>query len=462
MFDKQVYIDRRNVLKKNFKNGVLLFIGNDEAALNYPNNTYKFRQDSSFLYYFGLDLPGMIGVIDIDENKDYLFGYEFTVEDTVWMGPQPKLVELAAQVGIENADTSDNLKKLLKSKKKKNSKIHFLPSYRGDQTLKLADLLDENPYKLKSKVSNKLVEAVIAQRSIKAEEEVAEIEYAMEIAYQMHTTAMRMAKPGVIERDIAGAIEGISLSLGSGVSFHPIVSKNGQTLHNHSHGNVLKEGNLLVCDAGAESLLHYASDITRTTPVGGKFTYKQKEIYEIVLTAQKNAINMIKPGVKHIDVHLTAAKIIAAGLSQVGLMKGDLNAAVKAGAHALFFPHGLGHMMGLDVHDMENLGEDFVGYDDKTKRSDQFGLAYLRLAKELKPGYVFTCEPGIYFIPELIDQWKAKKKFKNFIDYDKLELYRDFGGIRIEDNILVTQTGYKVLGRPIPKEPDDVEAWAKS
>jgi len=462
MFDKQVYIDRRNVLKKNFKNGVLLFIGNDEAALNYPNNTYKFRQDSSFLYYFGLDLPGMIGVIDIDENKDYLFGYEFTVEDTVWMGPQPKLVELAAQVGIENADTSDNLKKFLKSKKKKNSKIHFLPSYRGDQTLKLADLLDENPYKLKSKVSNKLVEAVIAQRSIKAEEEVAEIEYAMEIAYQMHTTAMRMAKPGVIERDIAGAIEGISLSLGSGVSFHPIVSKNGQTLHNHSHGNVLKEGNLLVCDAGAESLLHYASDITRTTPVGGKFTYKQKEIYEIVLTAQKNAINMIKPGVKHIDVHLTAAKIIAAGLSQVGLMKGDLNTAVKAGAHALFFPHGLGHMMGLDVHDMENLGEDFVGYDDKTKRSDQFGLAYLRLAKELKPGYVFTCEPGIYFIPELIDQWKAKKKFKNFIDYDKLELYRDFGGIRIEDNILVTQTGYKVLGRPIPKEPDDVEAWAKS
>ena len=462
MFDKQVYIDRRNVLKRNFKNGVLLFIGNDEAALNYPNNTYKFRQDSSFLYYFGLDLPGMIGVIDLDENKEYLFGYEFTVEDTVWMGPQPKLIELAAQIGIETADTSDKLKKFLKSKKSKNSKIHFLPTYRGDQTLKLAELLDENPYKLKSKVSKKLIEVVIAQRSIKAEEEVAEIEYAMEIAYQMHTTAMSMAKPGVIERDIAGAIEGISLSLGSGVSFHPIVSKNGQTLHNHLHGNVLKEGDLLVCDAGAESLLHYASDITRTTPVGGKFSYKQKEIYEIVLTAQKNAINMIKPGVKHSDVHLTAAKIIAAGLSQVGIMKGDLNAAVKAGAHALFFPHGLGHMMGLDVHDMENLGEDYVGYDENTKRSDQFGLAYLRLAKELKPGFVFTCEPGIYFIPELIDQWKAKKKFKNFIDYDKVEEYRDFGGIRIEDNILVTQTSYKVLGRPIPKEPDDVEAWAKS
>lgn len=462
MFDKQVYIDRRFELKKNFKNGILLFPGNDEAAVNYPGNTYKFRQDSSFLYYFGIDIPGMTGLIDLDEEKEYLFGYEYTLEDTVWMGPQPKLAELAEQVGVEFSDTSDKLKKFLKSKKNKKVKIHFLPTYRGDQILKLADLLDENPYRLKSKISKKLIEAVVAQRSIKAEEEIAEIEYAMEIAYQMHTTAMRMAKPGVIERDIAGAIEGISLSLGSGVSFHSIVSRNGQTLHNHYHGNVLKEGDLLVCDAGAESLLHYASDITRTTPVGGKFSYKQREIYEIVLTAQKNAINMIKPGVKHSDVHLTAAKIIAAGLSQMGLMKGDLNAAVKAGAHALFFPHGLGHMMGLDVHDMENLGENFVGYDGNTKRSDQFGLGYLRLAKELKPGFVFTCEPGIYFIPELIDQWKAKKKFKNFINYDKVEEYRNFGGIRIEDNILVTQTGYKVLGRPIPKEADDVEAWAKS
>ena len=462
MFDKQVYIDRRAELKKNFKSGLILFPGNDEAAMNYSGNTYSFRQDSSFLYYFGLDIPGMFGVIDIDENKEILFGHEYTLEDIVWMGPQPKLGQLAELIGVANYESIDKLKKFIKSKQSKQVKIHFLPTYRGDQTIKLADFLGENPYKLKSKISKKLIEVVVAQRSVKAEEEVAEIEYAMEIAYQMHTTAMRMAKPGVIERDIAGAIEGISLSLGSGVSFPPIVSKNGQTLHNHYHGNVLKEGDLLVCDAGAESLLHYASDITRTTPVGGKFSFKQKEIYEIVLTAQKNAINMIKPGVKHADVHLTAAKIIAAGLSQIGIMKGDLNAAVKAGAHALFFPHGLGHMMGLDVHDMENLGEAYVGYDDKTKRSDQFGLAYLRLAKELQPGFVFTCEPGIYFIPELIDQWKTKKKFKNFIDYNKVEEYRDFGGIRIEDNILVAQSGCKVLGRPIPKEADDVEAWARS
>ena len=462
MFDKHVYIDRRAELKKNFKTGMLLFLGNDESSLNYPNNSYKFRQDSSFLYYFGIDIPNMVGIIDVDENKEILFGYEFKLEDIVWMGPQPKLAQLAEQIGIAQSESIDSLKKYLKSKKSKQVKIHFLPTYRGDQTLKLADLLDENPYKLKSKFSKKLIEAVVAQRSIKGEEEVAEIEYAMEIAYQMHTTAMRMAKPGVIEHDIAGAIEGIALSLGNGVSFGSIVSKNGQTLHNHFHGNVLKEGDLLVCDAGAESLLHYASDITRTTPVGGKFSYQQREIYEIVLTAQKNAINMIKPGVKHVDVHLTAAKIIAAGLSQIGIMKGDLNAAVKAGAHALFFPHGLGHMMGLDVHDMENLGEVYVGYDENTKRSDQFGLAYLRLAKELKQGYVFTCEPGIYFIPELIDQWKVKKKFKNFIDYDKVDMYRNFGGIRIEDNILVTQNGNKLLGRPIPKEVADVEAWASS
>jgi len=462
MFDKQVYIDRRNELKKKFRNGIILFLGNDEAAMNYAGNTYSFRQDSSFLYYFGLDMPNLAGIIDIDNDEEFLFGYEFTLEDIVWMGPQPKLQELAEHVGVLNSQPIDKLKKYLKAKTKKQIRIHFLPAYRGEQTLKLANILDIDPKKIKSKVSNKLVEAVVEQRSIKREEEIAEIEYAMEIAYQMHTTAMRMAKKGVIERDIAGAIEGIALSLGSGVSFPPIVSKSGQTLHNHYYGNVLKEGDLLVCDAGAESLLHYASDITRTSPVGGKFSYKQKEIYEIVLTAQKNAINMIKPGVKHVDVHLTAAKIIAAGLSQLGLMKGNLNAAVKAGAHALFFPHGLGHMMGLDVHDMEGLGEDYVGYDAKTKRSNQFGLAYLRLAKELQPGFVFTCEPGIYFIPELIDQWKAKRKFKNYINYDKVEEYRDFGGIRIEDNILVTQNGYKVLGRPIPKEVEDVEAWVKS
>lgn len=458
MFDQQIYINRREELRKKFKSGLLLFLGNDEAPINYPGNTYNFRQDSSFLYYFGLPIPNLVGIIDVDENKEYLFGYEYTLEDIVWMGPQPKLAGLAERVGVQNSDSISKLKKFLKTKKKNGSRIHFLPLYRGEHILKLASLLDEDPSKIIKKASKKLIQAVVEQRSVKAPEEVSEIEYALEIAYQMHTTAMRMAKPGLTENDIYAALNGIALSLGNGVSFHPIISINGQTLHNHFHGNQLREGRLLVCDAGAESYEFYASDITRTIPVGGKFSQRQKDIYEIVLTAQKNAINMLKPGVKHVDVHLTAAKIIAAGLIQLGIMKGNPGEAVKAGAHALFFPHGLGHMMGLDVHDMEGLGEQYVGYDDKTKRSEQFGLAYLRLAKELKPGFVFTCEPGIYFIPELIDQWKAKKKLKNYINYDKVEEYRNFGGIRIEDNILVTENGYKVLGRPIPKEISDVEA----
>jgi len=460
MFNENIYIKRREELKKKFKSGVLLFPGNDESAMNYPANTYHFRQDSTFLYYFGHDVPNLIGIIDIDENKEILFGHEFGIEDITWTGPQPKLAELAERVGINYSEPINNFGKYIKAQIKKNRKFHYLPMYRGNQLIKLSNFLDIPVKRINNRASKKLIQVVVEQRSIKAPEEVAEIEYSLEIAFAMHTRAMKMAKPGVVERDIAGAIEGIALALGKGVSFPSIVSKNGQTLHNHFYGNILSQGDLLVCDAGAESLLHYASDITRTTPVSGKFSSKQKDIYEIVLTAQKNAINMIRPGVKHKDVHLTAAKIIAAGLSQLGLMKGNLVDAVKAGAHALFFPHGLGHMMGLDVHDMEGLGEAFVGYDDKTKRSNQFGLAYLRLAKELQPGFVFTCEPGIYFIPELIDQWKAKKLHKKFINYDRVEEYRNFGGIRIEDNILVAESGYRVLGRPIPKEAADVEAVA--
>ena len=460
MFDKNIYIQRREELKKNFKSGILLFPGNDDSAMNYPANTYHFRQDSTFLYYLGHDIPNLIGIIDIDENKEILFGHEFEIEDIIWTGPQPKISELAERVGINYSEPINNFGKYIKVQIKKNRKFHYLPMYRDDQLIKLSNFLDIPVKRINEPSSKKLIQVVVEQRSIKAPEEIAEIEYSLEIAFAMHTRAMKMAKPGVVERDIAGAIEGIALALGKGVSFPSIVSKNGQTLHNHFYGNILSQGDLLVCDAGAESLLHYASDITRTTPVSGKFSSKQKDIYEIVLTAQKNAINMIRPGVKHKDVHLTAAKIIAAGLSQLGLMKGNLVDAVKAGAHALFFPHGLGHMMGLDVHDMEGLGEATVGYDDKTKRSDQFGLAYLRLAKELQPGFVFTCEPGIYFIPELIDQWKAKKLRKKFINYDRVEEYRNFGGIRIEDNILVTESGYRVLGRPIPKEAADVEAVA--
>lgn len=457
MFEQKIYIERRKILREKFKTGLLLFLGNDESPINYSANTYNFRQDSSFLYYFGLNVPNMVGIIDIDEKKEYLFGYEYTVSDIIWMGKQPSLNQLAQRVGVEYSDLISNLKKFLQKKIKSGIKVHFLPLYRGEHKLKLAELLDENPFKIKNKFSQKFVEAVVEQRSVKSAEEIFEIEYSLEIAYQMHTTAMKMAKEGVVERDIVAALEGISKSLGNGFSFQPIVSKNGQILHNHYYENQLQKGDLLVCDAGAESFRFYASDITRTIPVGGKFSSIQKDIYEIVLTAQKNAINSIKPQAKYIDVHLVAAKIIAAGLIQLGIMKGNPSEAVKNGAHALFFPHGLGHMIGLDVHDMESLGEEFVGYDSKTKRSEQFGLAYLRFAKELKPGFVLTVEPGIYFIPELIDQWKSTKKLKKFINYDKLDSFRKFGGIRIEDNVLVTETGFKVLGRHIPKEIKDVE-----
>lgn len=461
MFEKKIYIERRNYLKNKFKSGLIIFLGNDESPINYFGNTYNFRQDSSFLYYFGLNIPNLIGVIDIDDNKEYLFGYEYTVSDIVWIGKQPTLKELADRVGVELSEPISNTKKFFQKKIKSKAKFHFLPTYRAEQNLKLAELLNENPFKIKSKYSKKLVEIVVEQRSVKSIEEISEIEYALEIAYQMHLTAMQMAKPGIIERDIMAALQGIAYSIGNGFSFQPIISKNGQILHNHYYENQLKEGDLLVCDAGAESYRFYASDITRTIPVGGKFSSLQKDIYEIVLTAQKNAINAIKPGAKYIDVHLIATKIIAAGLIQLGIMKGNPSDAVKNGAHALFFPHGLGHMLGLDVHDMEALGEDNVGYDKNTKRSNQFGLSYLRFAKELKPGYVLTVEPGIYFIPELINQWMSKNKLKNFINYDKLETFNDFGGIRIEDNVLVTETGHKVLGRLIPKEAKDVEEIVK-
>jgi Xaa-Pro aminopeptidase len=284
----------------------------------------------------------------------------------------------------------------------------------------------------------------------------------VDISYEMHTTAMKMARPGIVESDISGAIEGIALQRGSGVAFPVILSVNGQILHNHAHGNIMQEGDLLVNDSGAQTNMNYAGDITRTIPVSGKFTSMQRDIYEIVLKAQVDSIEVIKPGSSYRDIHLLAAETIATGLKELGLMKGNIQDAVAQGAHALFFPHGLGHMMGLDVHDMENFGEQYVGYDESVQRSQQFGLAYLRLAKSLKPGYVLTVEPGIYFIPDLINQWKNSNKFENYIEYTKITEYLSFGGIRIEDDVLVTETGNRILGKAIPKTVKDVESMCQS
>jgi Xaa-Pro aminopeptidase len=457
MFKKEVYIKRRNDLKKSLGSGVALFLGNVDAAFNYPANQYHFRQDSSFLYFFGLDKPGFAGVIDVDQGKDYIFGNDIDIDDIIWMGPQPSVKDMAAEVGIDNTAPYGDLSGFVSAALEKGRKVHFLPPYRGETFIELSELLSIPVKEVKNAVSTELIKAVVALREIKDEYEIAEIEKAVAIAYEMHTTSMRMAMPGVVEQKIAGTIEGISLALGGPVSFPIILSVNGQTLHNHYHGNVLETGRMMVTDAGAETQMHYASDITRTVPVGGKFNKRQADIYQIVLDANMNAINAVKPGVKYRDIHFLAARTIVEGLKNAGLMKGDVDDAVAAGAHTLFMPHGLGHMMGLDVHDMEGLGEDFVGYDENTKRSTEFGTAYLRLAKALKPGFVLTVEPGIYFIPALIDQFKNEGKFTDFVNYDKLESYKDFGGIRIEDDVLVTDSGFRVLGKPIPKTIAEVE-----
>lgn len=468
MFDKTIYIDRRNRLKNELGSGIALFPGNVNAAFNYPSNEYHFRQDSNFLYFFGLDMAGFTGVIDVDNNQEILFGNDVDIDDIIWMGKQPLVKDLAAEVGIAKTEPYNGLAKFIKQALNKGQKVHFLPPYRGETIIELADLLGLNTGKVRQNASTALIKAVIKQREIKDTHEIEEIEKAMLTAYYMHTTAMKMAQPGVKEQDIAGTIEGISLALGGPVSFPVILSINGQTLHNHAHGNILEKGRMMVTDAGSESGLHYASDITRTVPVGGKFDTRQAEVYQIVLDANMAAIDAIKPGVPYRDVHFLASRVLVDGLKNLGIMKGDAEEAVQAGAHTLFMPHGLGHMMGLDVHDMEGLGEDFVGYDDTIKRSDQFGTAYLRLGKKLKPGFVLTDEPGIYFIPDLIDKFKSEGKFTEFVNYDKLESYRDFGGIRIEDDILVTENGCRVLGKPIPKTIRDVERtmaepreWAK-
>ena len=462
MFSREIYFQRRENLINSVKSGIILLPGNDEIPMNYADNPYYFRQDSSFLYYFGIDQPGLAGIIDVDENECVLFGDDPGLDDIIWMGSHEPLADLASQTGIENVKPSENLQSILTKAIKDQRTIHILPPYREDQKVKYFSLLDLNNDSLSEKISKILTKAVIEQRSVKIDEEIIEIEKAHAIAHDMHTTAMRMAKAGLYERDIAGTIEGIVLSAGGYVAFPIILSRHGEILHNHYHGNLLRDGDMVINDSGAENSMHYASDITRTFPVSGKFSAQQRDIYEIVLKAQVESIEAINPGVRNKDIHLKAAIIIADGLKDLGLMKGDIQEAVKNGAHALFFPHGLGHMMGLDVHDMENLGEDLVGYDKDVKRSDQFGLAYLRLGKKLQPGYVVTIEPGIYFIPELIRAWQKDKKFEEFIDYNRLGDYIEFGGIRIEDDIVVTEEGHRIIGAPIPKSIEDVEDICQS
>lgn len=459
MFDALTYQRRRQALRSKISNGLILILGNNEAPANYPDNTYKFRQDSSFLYFFGHSHPGYAGVIDADSNEEYFFGNDVDMDDIIWMGPQPSVKELAERVGVQKSLPFSQLKEIIGKAISQRRKIHFLPPYRYDNILLLEDLTGIRASMIRSHASIELIKAVVSLRAVKEDCEIAEIDKACNIGYEMHTAAMRLCKPGVSERYIAGVLEGIAVSYGSMTSFATILTQNGQTLHNHDHSHILETGRLMLTDAGAENVNNYCSDNTRTIPVGGKFTDRQRDVYNIVYACHQKALELAKPGITYKSVHLDVCKVLAQGLKNLGLMKGNVDDAVAAGAHALFMPHGLGHMMGLDVHDMEDLGQIYVGYDDEVQPSTQFGLASLRMGRRLQPGFVMTDEPGCYFIPALIDKWRAEKMHTDFLNYDAIDKFKDFGGIRLEDDILITPDGSRFTGeKHIPLTIEEVEA----
>ena len=456
MFKKETYINRRKQLKSQFDSGILLFLGNEESSMNYLDNTYHYRQDSTFLYYFGLDYPGLVGIIDLDNDKDYIFGDDLTIDHIVWMGSQPTIAQKSEKSGIEYTGSMSQMLDTLKSAKQKGRKIHFLPAYRPEHQIKLYNWLEIPINETNNHASIDLIIAVGEQRNIKSTEEIEQLEQVVSVTADMHHAAMRFAKPGMNEYEVAAKVHEVAQTAGGDISFPIIATINGQTLHNHYHGNKLKEGDLFLLDAGAENQLRYAGDMSSTFPVSAKFTERQKEIYQIALNGHNAAIEALKPGINFKEIHFTAARTIFDGLKDLGFTKGNTEEAIQAGAHALFFPCGTGHLMGLDVHDMENLGEQYVGYAGQPK-STLFGLKSLRLGRELLPGNVLTIEPGIYFIPELIDLWKSQNKFTEYINYNKVEEYRNFGGTRNEEDILITETGYKILGTPLAKSIKDVE-----
>ena len=449
MFDSKTYINRRKSLANQLDGGLILLFGNKPVPMNYPSNTLRFRQDSNFLYYCGLDYENLNLIIDSSTGETTLFGDDLTVDDIVWEGERISVRKMSELAGIDHIEKNSSLNKLLAN----SDKVHTLPAYRDDHRSFLKSLF--NGKSVSS--SRSLIMNVIKQRSIKTEEELDEIELALEVTSEMHKIAMKSTREGIKEQEIVGLIEGYALQNGRGMAYPVIFTIHGEILHSNVYSNTMRSGQLVLNDSGAESPLHYASDITRTFPVSGKFTDLQKDIYNIVNEMQEVAFTFCKPGISFREAHLAAAKVAVIRLGEIGLMMGDPDEAVSQGAHALFFPHGLGHMLGLDVHDMEGLGEDLVGYDDAKNRSDQFGLAYLRLSKNLEPGFVLTVEPGIYFIPHLIDQWKNNSKHKEFINYEAIEKFKDFGGIRIEDNVVITDDGYRLLGPHIPKAINEIE-----
>ena len=461
MFAKETYISRRARLKKDMGKGLLLFLGNGEAPMNYLDNTYTFRQDSSFLYFFGLSYASLAAVIDIDEDREIIFGNDLTIDDIVWQGTQPTLSEKSARVGVSDTLPMGSLAEYISRARAKGQKIHFLDPYRGEHKVWLHELLGLETAQISSSASVEFAKAIVAQRNHKTEEELASIEKAVDISTRMHLQAYRMVKPDMHEAEVAAAILKIANEAeDTMLSFPTIATTHGHVLHNHGFHHVAKEGDLFLVDAGAESPEHYAGDLSSTMPVGERFTQRQEQIYNIHLASFQAALDNLKIGVPFREAHLAAATAIVEGMKELGLMKGNARDAAEAGAYAIFFPCGLGHMMGLDVHDMEALDQKYVGFDDEVQPSDQFGTNCLRMGRRLQENFVMTDEPGIYFIPALIDDWKASGHCKEFINFDLLETYKDFGGIRIEDDILITSDGCRFLGKNrIPYHPDEVEQY---
>lgn len=463
LFSKNTYVERRNELKKLVGSGLIVLFGNNDSPANYPSNTYKFRQDSSFLYYFGLHRNGLVGVIDVDNDREYLVGDEIDIEDIVWYGSVTSVAEMAEMTGVARTAAMRELPAIVESAKAQGEEVHFLPPYRFDNQIQIMDLLDIHPSQQKAAASLKLIAAVVKMRTTKTEEEIAELERAAEIGYEMHTTAMRLCRPGITEQYIGGMVDGIANAYGCMVSFQTIATQHGEVMHGNPSTAKLEAGRLFLVDAGAETNENYCSDNTRTTPVSGVFTQKQKDIYNIVVECHDHVLEVAKPGVKWWDVHFAVCRIITERLQQLGLMKGNVEESLKAGAHAMFLPHGLGHSMGMDVHDMEGLGQVYVGFDKEVRPSTQFGTNALRFGRRLQKGFVVTDEPGIYFIPALIDDWKKNGTNAQFLNFDKIDEYRDFGGIRIEDDVLITDKGCRFIGsKRIPYHVEDVEEFMRS
>ncbi len=463
MFAPHLYLQRRRALMQQLsttERGLVLLPGHDDSPMNYADNAYPFRQDSTFLYYAGLAQPGLALLLDLERGDATLFADDADLDHQVWTGALPTAAERAAAAGIEHHAPRAALAGRLQAARSGGRPVHFLPAYRAETRLALAELLAAPPTALDELASAPLVQAVVAQRAVKSPEEIAEMEDALAVTREMHLLALQRSRPGVVEQEVVGAMEALALARGRRMAYPSIFSSRGEILHNHDHSVRLQGGEIIVNDSGSESARGYASDITRVIPVGGRFEGLRAEAYDLVLSAQLQAIAAIRPGVPYRDIHLLACRVLAQGMKDLGFLRGDPAEAVAAGAHALFMPHGVGHMIGLDVHDMEGLGEDHVGYGEGFVRDTRFGFKSLRLARPLREGWVVTVEPGLYINPLLTARWKAERRHEGFIDYAMFERHAGLGGIRIEDDVLVTAQGARVLGPAIPKARAEVESLA--